>query len=255
MQACRLLELGCSWRDGQAGHAAARDRIRAAGYDPSLVTGLAPLLGPGRAAVLQVVDAQYGGILAVSASVLAVVEQWVRQADGSLRHTGDTFDIRLVAARPRWRVTEVNPARPGSPAATLTPAARAVLGNARIRLPDAAHADVRSGQIHASVLGALTALADHYVLDVSVIKSGHPHFVFGTNRVSDHPRGRAVDVWAVDGRRVVDLANRRLVTEFMAAASQHGTWQVGGPVDLDGGGTRFFSDNTHQDHVHLGFPT
>lgn len=253
--ACRLLEVGCSWSGGQAGHGAARDRIRAAGYDPGLVAGLSPLLGPGVAAVLQVVDAQYGGILAASASVLVVVEQWVRQGDGSVRRTGDTFDVRLVSATPRWRVTEVNPARPGPSAAALTPAARAVLGDARIRLPHAARADVRSGQVHDSVLRALGALAAHHVLDVSVIRSGHPRFVFGTNRLSDHPRGRAVDVWAIDGRRVVDHANRRVVTDFMAAAAAHGTWQVGGPVDLDGGGRQFFSDLTHQDHVHLGFPS
>jgi hypothetical protein len=109
--------------------------------------------------------------------------------------------------------------------------------------------------VHASVLGALLALAQHYVVDVSVVRSGHPIFVFGTSRRSDHPRGRAVDIWALDGRRIVDPANRAFVERAMRVAASVGPYQVGGPVDLDGGGRQYFSDQTHQDHMHLGFLT
>jgi hypothetical protein len=71
--------------------------------------------------------------------------------------------------------------------------------------------------------------------------------------VSDHPHGRAVDIWAIDGRTVVEPANRALVVTFMREASATGPWQVGGPVDLDGAAKAFFSDPTHHDHVHMGF--
>jgi hypothetical protein len=254
-RATRLVEAAGAWSAGQAGPAAAQRRIAALGFAPGLVDQLSPLLGDGTAAVVQVVDAQYGGILAAGSSVLVVTDQWVLRRDGSVAAGGTTFDVRLVAATPRWRATEVHPAHPGAAAASLSAAARAVLHDGRIHLPHAAAADVRSGQVHDSVLHALTALAAAHVLDVSVVRSGHPLYVFGTRRPSDHPHGRAVDVWAVDGHPVVLPANRTLVASFMRSASRVGPWQVGGPVDLDGSGTAFFSDATHQDHVHMGFRT
>ena len=99
----------------------------------------------------------------------------------------------------------------------------------------------------------LHGLAAAHVVDVSVVKSGHPLYVFGTNRLSDHPRGHAVDVWAIDGHPVVSPANRPLVESVMRLGASLGAYQVGGPVDLDGAGLQYFSDNTHHDHIHLGF--
>ena len=40
----------------------------------------------------------------------------------------------------------------------------------------------------------------------------------------------------------------------MQAATDVGAYQVGGPADLDGGDRQYFADDTHQDHIHLGFP-
>jgi hypothetical protein len=130
-------------------------------------------------------------------------------------------------------------------------------GSARatIVLPYAARADVRSGQVHDSVLTALLSLSRSHRLHISVLRSGHPLKVFGTTRLSDHPRGRAADVWAFDDLTVVDPANQAKVADFMRLASAYGPWQVGGPVDPDGGSGAYFSDNTHQDHVHMGFRT
>ena len=64
-------------------------------------------------------------------------------------------------------------------------------------------------RVHRSVLNALLRLATDYSIGVSVIRSGHPIHVFGTNRLSDHPRGRAFDTWRIDGHAVVDPATRR----------------------------------------------
>jgi len=76
--------------------------------------------------------------------------------------------------------------------------------------------------------------------------------VFGTSRLSDHPRGRAFDTWQVDGQAVVDAATpQRLVTACMRAAASAGSYNVGGPYPL--GGATYFSDDTHHDHVHAGF--
>jgi hypothetical protein len=208
------------------------------------------LLGAGDAAVTVVRDAQYGGILSSSASVLVVVDQWRAMPDGTVVAGGTTVDVRLVAASPRWRVTEVLPARPGAASSSLTATAKRVLADSRIRLPHAANSDIRAGAIHDSVLALLVSLAREHVVDVSVLRSGHPLHVFGTSRTSDHPRGRAVDVWALDHRPLVLPANHALATSAMRSAVARGAYNVGGPVLLSG--PQYFSDRTHQDHIHLG---
>jgi hypothetical protein len=189
---------------------------------------------------LQIFDAQYGGLLDTSASVLVVTSI-------------ATYDVRLVQATPRWQVTQVNPSQPG-PAAAVTPAATALLASSRVTLPPAAQADVRSGQVHDSVLTVLLELAQEHELSVTVVRSGHPLLVFGTTRPSDHPKGRAVDVFRIDGHAVVDPATpTALVDNLMRRAAALGSYNVGGPRQLSG--PQFFSDRTHHDHVHMGFTT
>jgi hypothetical protein len=186
--------------------------------------------------------------------VLVVCAQTTRSG-ATVAHGGTTVDVRLSRTSSGWSVTALHPARPG-PARPLDAAQREVLANPRIELPPASAADIRSGQVHSSVLAAMLRLAGTYRLSVSVVRSGHPLDVFGTGRPSDHPRGRAFDVWRIDGHRVVDPAtSRALITAFMRAAAAAGSYNVGGPVLPSGGATanQFFSDATHHDHVHVGF--
>jgi hypothetical protein len=251
--ATEVVQLVGTWSSGESGLRSAKRRLAAAGHDPGIADSLTDLLPSAEEAVTQIVNAQYGGILASSASVLAVVRQWYLSADDIRHEHGTTFDIRLAANGNRWHVTQIRPADPGPAVTGLSEAARAVLVNPRLHLPEACLADIRSGRIHDSVLSALSTLSRRHVLDVSILRSGHPYHVFGTNRVSDHPRGRAVDVWAVDGHPIVVPANRARTVAFMREASATGPWQVGGPVDLDGAAKAYFSDPTHHDHVHLGF--
>lgn len=210
--------------------------------------------GNGPDTALQVIDAQYGGLLANAASVLVVTRSWRR--DG--RHVvadGHTFDVRLSRTAAGWQVAAIHPSHPGPPAATPTTAARRVLADARLVLPPAAQLDVRSGQVHDSVLEAMLQLAATYRIHVSVVRSGHPIFVFGTDRRSDHPQGRAFDTWAIDGHAVVSADTpRALVEEYMHAAAAAGSYNVGGPYLL-GAAPQWFSDATHHDHVHAGFAT
>jgi hypothetical protein len=249
-RATSLVEAVAAWGGSEGDVASARSRAKAAGHDPALVAGLAALLGDGVDAVVSVRDAQYGGILASAASVLVVVDQWRRGSDGTVTAGGTTLDARLVRATPHWRVVDVLPARPASPAAPSA-TARRVLADDRIRLPHAALADVEGDSVHDSVLTFLLGLAEAHVVDISVLRSGHPLHVFGTSRTSDHPQGRAVDVWALDHAPLVVPANHRLATDAMRYAVAHGAYNVGGPVAL--GGRQYFSDRTHRDHIHLGF--
>jgi hypothetical protein len=208
--------------------------------------------GPDRA--LQVVDAQYGGLLPDAASVLVVTQSWHRVGDRVVPG-GHTYDVRLSRAGTAWRVTAVHPSQPGPAVGSLTPAARRVLASDRIHLPPAATRDVASGQVHESVLTALLTVARTHRPSVSVVRSGHPLYVFGTTRLSDHPQGRAFDTWAVDGHAVVDPRTpRTLVVDYMHAVAAAGSYNVGGPYLL-GSAPQWFSDDTHHDHVHAGFAT
>jgi hypothetical protein len=255
LRAVQLVEALGSWAPGQQGLAAARARVSGLGLDPGLAAQAGALLGNAQQAVLQVLEAQYGGILDDSASVLVVCRQWTRGASGTVDAGGTTVDVRLSRAEPRWTVTALHPAQPGAAAATLSGPARRVLENSALTLPPAALADVRSGLIHDSALNALLTLAAAHRIELSVVRSGHPIDVFGTTRPSDHPLGRAFDVWRIDGLAVVDPATpRSLVERFMRAAAAAGSYNVGGPWQLSGGsGNQFFSDNTHHEHVHVGF--
>jgi hypothetical protein len=204
--------------------------------------------------VVQVIDAQYGGILTDAASVLVVTRSW-RVTGGDVVEGGRTYDVRLVRGATGWRVTAIHPSRPGTASTSRSAAAREVLANPRIDLPPAARADVLSGQVHDSALHAMLTLSRSFHLGISVVRSGHPIDVFGTNRPSDHPLGRAFDTWRIDGHAVVDPATpRRLVTRYMEAAAAAGSYNVGGPYLL-GSAPQWFSDNTHHDHVHAGFTT
>jgi hypothetical protein len=208
--------------------------------------------GNTRRSALQVIDAQYGGIVSSSASVLVVCRSWARTSSGAVRPGGATYDVRLVRSG-GWRVVAVHPSRPGPPARHVSEAARRVLGHPRIDLPPASRADVLSGRVHDSVLTTMLTLARRYTLGVSVVRSGHPLHVFGTSRLSDHPQGRAFDTWRIDGHPVVaGRTPRALVAGYMEAAAAAGSYNVGGPYLL-GSAPQFFSDATHHDHVHAGF--
>jgi hypothetical protein len=135
----------------------------------------------------------------------------------------------------------------------MSQAAQRLLASRRVVLPPAAERDVRGGVMDDSVLRALLSLSARHRLDVSVLRSGHPLLVFGTDRTSDHTDGLAVDIWALDGRPIIERGASETVADFMRAAREAGAYQVGGPVDLDGSGASFFADDTHQDHIHLGF--
>lgn len=203
---------------------------------------------------LHVIDAQYGGLLSDSASVLVVCESW-HAAAGRVVPDGHTFDVRLTRTTGGWVVTEVHPSAPGPAASRLSGAARAVLAASRISLPPAARADVESGQVHDSALEAMLAVSKRWTIAISVIRSGHPLNVFGTSRLSDHPRGRAFDTWAIDQVPVVASgAPDPVVPAYMEALAGLGSYNVGGPVLL-GAAPQFFSDQTHHDHVHAGFLT
>ncbi len=255
MAAARVVEAIGGWRvRGGGGPAVAAGRVEALGERGGLVRSAGPLLADSDAAGLQVVEAQYGGLLESTASVLVVCRQWFADVRGPVVAAGATVDVRLASDLPRWQVTALHPGIPPAPARPVSRLAKAVLAERRIDLPPAARADVSSGHIHGSVLTAMLRLSHTYRLGVSVLRSGHPRYVFGTDRVSEHTLGRAFDTWQIDGHPVVDPSTSPgLVTGYLLAVARAGAHNVGGPYPMPSGTAQFFTDPTHHDHVHAGF--
>ncbi len=255
--AARLVQTAGTWTAGVGAGADLRARLSDAGFAPDLADAARALQDDSPAASLAVIYPQYGGLNARRASVMVTAEQTL-VTGGALTRRGHTVDVRLVAGASdaQWSVDDVLPGVPKAPGAVLNAVQRDVLENARITLPAAAAADVRAGVVDPAVLAVLSGLATDHELTVSVLITGHPHTVFGTDRVSKHTLGKAVDIWAIDGHAVADPGTpQQLVTSVMRRAAALGAAEVGGPVDLDiPGGGIFFPDQVHHDHVHVGVP-
>jgi hypothetical protein len=86
------------------------------------------------------------------------------------------------------------------PAATATP--QSLLGNDAIAFAPAAADDIAHGIADRRLVSLLAWIAERHRIVVSVIKTGHPRFVTGTRKVSNHWYGRAATISEVDGRPV-----------------------------------------------------
>jgi hypothetical protein len=253
VHAARFVEASATWSSRNTSERATRTRLAHNGFTPRLGDVVVAAMPGAKASAAGVVTAQYGGYSPTSCSVLIVFDQWLVDDAGQITKTGSTWDVRLELRASGWDVVDVNPAHPGPPTSALSKNESHLLANSRVTLPFAARADIRTGNVAPSVVDAIEALSADYRVDVSVLISGHPTYVFDTTRISDHTRGRAVDVWAFDGVPVVDRGDSPAVRQFMRAAAQTGAYQVGGPSNPDGLGTQYFSDLTHHDHIHIGF--
>lgn len=232
---------------------AAADRLSAIGADPALAEQMAALLVADAAASAEIVYPQLGGLTASDVAVILVVRQWLNDGQG-LRSVTRTLDIRTSLVDGRWAVTAI-PSTGGSPPTTptdLSDAARRVLESPALDLPDSSRWDIEAGRMDDRTLLALLDAATVADLSVTVLISGHSPQVFGTNRTSNHAEGRAVDIWAIDGIPVISLRDQG--SPAFAVAQR----LFDGPVDELGspwafGAGRSFTDDLHQDHLHLGF--
>ena len=223
---------------------------------PDHVVGQASaLLVPGSASAGDIVYPQLGGLAAETASVMVVVRQ--RLLEGTARRSiVRTVDVRLARRSGSWAVTSIESAggRPPAPSVAPSRVAQALLAVDNVVLPDSARWDILAGTVDDRVLAILAQLGAEHRVDVTTLATGHPHNVFDSQRVSNHTRGRAVDIWALDGRPVVD---QRDLSGSLATLARGllavGVSELGGPWDLDGPGGASFTNVVHQDHLHVGF--
>lgn len=225
------------------------------GTPPELVEQARPLLVAGADSAGDIVYPQLGGLTDQTASVMVVVRQRLLEG-GAPRSVVRTVDVRLARREGAWKVASIDSTggAPPEPAAPTSAVAAPVLATPNIVLPDSARWDILAGRIDDRVLAVLAKLGAEHRVDVTVLASGHPHEVFASRRVSNHTRGRAVDIWAIDGRPVLEQRDpagplatlaRRLLAD--------GVSELGGPWDLDGPGSASFTNAVHQDHLHVGF--
>ena len=202
-----------------------------------------------------VVYPQLGGVRGERASVMVVVRQLLGGRTDTAQTVTRTLDVRLRTRDGVWVFDQLASVGGSPPAARPepTPAAEAILDDPRIALPDSARWDIESGDITPSLLALMDAMAEQAAYDVVVLASGHPRTVFGTDRLSNHTRGRAVDLYRLDGERIIDLRDdgspARALVEWLYARPE--VANIGSPWALDGFGGRSFTDVVHQDHIHV----
>jgi hypothetical protein len=211
-------------------------------------------LGQERGRRTTVVYPQYGGLLTSSACVMVLADQeW--DEEGSLRRRELTVDVRLRQRARAWSVVSTRE-HADSCRRPPTGMAAALLSEPRLDIRGVAAADLAAGRVDPLVERALLRLGRDHHLSVSVFATGHPWEVFGTTGMSNHTRGRAVDVWAVDGRLVAGMpADDPALTAVLRRARELGSDEIGGPIDLDGLGGAHFANALHRDHIHIGFDT
>lgn len=234
-------------------------RVSAVGQPPAPAATLAPLVDGTSASTLRIVYPQSGGLAddRLTARLMIVAEQHlVTVADPEVADRR-SLTVRLAAQRPSaadpWQVTEAflpDPITP-RPMSATSAAVQALLANSRVILPEAARLDALSDEgIDDRIAETLLALSEQWVVDVSVLRSGHSVNVFGTDRTSNHAVGRGVDIWALDGTPIIERSRSPWRAAMELAASM-GASEVGGPEEL--APEPYFTNASHQDHVHVGF--
>ena len=202
----------------------------------------------------RIVYPQLSGYKGTTMGAMVVAEQVVEGEDRGRRTETRVVDVRLLLDGEDWRLDQLASVGGSPPArrASLSEAARRVLANPRIVLPDSARWDIERGKVDEALLEALQAATERHKLEVAVLISGHPPDVWAAERPSAHSAGLAADIYAVDGRDVIRQRRAgspafELTESFLAG----GAAQVGSPWSLDPSGVRSFTDDVHQDHLHL----
>jgi hypothetical protein len=114
-------------------------------------------------------------------------------------------------------------------------------------------ADLASGRLDLRIESLLAALADHHSVRISCLRTGHPRFVKGTRRTSNHTVWRAVDLDRVDGVPVGPASRpaRELAAWLDRLDGPLRPAEIGSPFAI--GHRPWFTDEGHQEHLHIGY--
>lgn len=253
----RLAQALTTYERGADPTQVAADAAAAAGGDPvALAEAAAGLVQADVQSTGAVVYPQLGGLTADATSVMVVVRQTMTAADGAVREETRTLEIRLHRPAGTWVLDRL--ASDGGPVtprpADLPPEAVRVLDHPRIDLPDSARWDIHRGQVDRGLLTTLADAGDRHDIGIAVLVTGHPLEVFGTDRTSRHTRGRAFDIYRVDGELVASGRHDGSATKELSRwLYDAGIPELGTPWAFTGRrGGKSFTDAVHQDHLHIG---
>lgn len=139
--------------------------------------------------------------------------------------------------------------------AAAEPDAAALVVNPNLTLSAQAAADLLGGRIDPRVVRVLAAVSATHRITLSVLETGHAQFVKGTDRVSNHYHGRAVDITEVDGSPVSPSngAALELVLALLTGDPSLRPDELGSPWPEMSQFAGAFTDGDHQDHLHLGW--
>lgn len=252
--AARVAQAVTTYAPGATAASVARKVARSRDGRSALARSILPLVERGVQSSGEVLYPQLSGVTPTTMGTMVLVRQTKEDADGNRDSVERVIDIRLRRTDGPWRLDRVGsvggtpPRRP----APLSMAAREILAHPRIQLSDSARWDIQGGGVDERLLDALSVAAERRRYSVGVLRSGHPPNVWATTRPSAHSAGYAADIYAVGGRPVVEQ-QREGSPAFQLAADlvAGGASQVGSPWILGTGAPRSFSDDVHQDHIHL----
>ena len=222
---------------------------------PALVETLDPVYHQDHWSRATVVYPQLGGATDDRISIMIVIRQEFGGVGESVSTETRTLDIRLTKQGADWVFDELASAggEPVPRPTALSAIAAEVVDHPNIELPDSARWDIYRGTTTPQLLGIMADLADHTPYGVVVLTTGHPHHVFETDRVSNHTLGRAVDVYRVEGTYIVDDRARGSTSwdlvRWLCGRAQMAS--VGSPWVVHDGECRSFTDDVHQDHIHV----
>ncbi len=220
---------------------------------------------PGRWSRGTVEYVQLGGHLGGRISNIIVLRQDIGVDGSSEPERTETRVIEVRLARGEagdWSLETIASAggvlaeRP----ADLSDVAVAVVDHERIDLPDTAAWDIYRGFIDRQLLEVMLDIAERTPYSVVVLQTGHSHNVFGTDRVSNHSVGRAVDIYKLDTELVVD--SHATSSDFYALSewivSRYDIREFGSPWRFPDSVAHTFTNEVHHDHLHIGvypYPT
>ena len=216
----------------------------------ALAAAVAPAVDSESASTAEIVYPQLSGVTPTSLGAMVIVRQTLEAEDGETRSHERVIDVRLALAGGRWvldRIGDVGGGEAERPE-SLSTAAERLLADDGIDLSDSARWDIYRGGVDDGLLRALADAGRRFDFAVGILDSGHPPNVWATPRRSAHSVGYAADIHEVDGRLVIDQREAGSPAHKLAAALAPTAAQLGSPW-VFGVGT--FTDDVHQDHLHL----
>ena len=129
-----------------------------------------------------------------------------------------------------------------------------LLASRNLRFSANAAADIRGGVADVRLINLLDWISRRHSVYVSVIKTGHAHYVPGTKRPSNHWFGRAATITSVDGNQVREGSTtaKALWRSLLAAPAAVRMTELGAPWTTPTF-PRSFSGSEEQASIHIGF--